>query len=138
MKYVAAEIIKQINDDLERSANNRLRSIDMTMAQFGMLYNLYESKTGKLTMKDLERELHVAQSTATGIATRLEKKGMVENFASSDDKRIKVIGITSKGRQICMDSEVPMKEAEENLLQSLNVDERKMLIELLAKVRKSL
>ena len=37
-----------------------------------------------------------------------------------------------------MDSEVPMKEAEENLLQSLNVDERKMLIELLAKVRKSL
>ena len=88
MKYVAAEIIKQINDDLERSANNRLRSIDMTMAQFGMLYNLYESKTGKLTMKDLERELHVAQSTATGIATRLEKKGKVENFASPDDKRI--------------------------------------------------
>lgn len=138
MKHIAAEIIKQINDELEKSANNGMRSIGLTMAQFGMLYNLYGSHSGKLSMKELEKKLHIAQSTAAGIASRLEKKGLVESMASQNDKRIKIIEITDNGKAVCSSSEIHMKEAEEHLLHSLSKDERETLIDLLAKVRESL
>lgn len=138
MKYAVAELIKQINDELEKDANNGMRSKGITMAQFGMLFNLYESESGKLSMKELETRLHVAQSTAAGIASRLEAKGLIESSGSSEDKRIKIVSITAQGKKLCGNCEIHMNEAEEHLLHALSDDERETLSELLLKVRKSL
>jgi DNA-binding MarR family transcriptional regulator len=89
-------------------------------------------------MKELEAALHVVQSTASGIASRLESKGMIESFGDPDNKKIKIVGITDKGKELCTDADAHMKEAEKYLLHELSATEREEFVRLLAKVSESL
>ena len=67
-------LLKQINDELGKRANNAMRPQDVTMTQFSVLMALRHSSEGEMPLKGLEQSLHVAQSTAVGIVARLEKK----------------------------------------------------------------
>ena len=69
-------LIKQINDELRKNANNALRPQDMTLAQLDALVELDRAPQGRRALKELEQLLHVAQSTAAGIMTRLERRGL--------------------------------------------------------------
>ena len=105
MKRTCGMMIKQIHDCLEKDTNNTLRAQDLTMAQVGALIELRSAEEKQMPLKELERRLHVAQSTAAGIVVRLEQKGFLESFGSSDDRRIKMVRITPKGEDCCLDSD---------------------------------
>ena len=130
-------LIKQIHDALERNANNALRNIDLTMAQVGVLLQLKSRPEQGLTLKELEKILHVAQSTAAGIVARLEQKGFVEGFGSLEDKRVKMVRITTAGIKCCLTADDDMKQAEEAMLTGLTEAERILFNTLLQKVSKN-
>ena len=132
------ELIKQINDELQKNANNALRSSDMTMAQLGALMELNRCAEKQLTLKELEHQLHIAQSTAAGIISRLEQKGLVEGFGDAKDKRIKLVKITPKGIECVADAVQGMSRAEDALLSRLTETEKSIFFSLLKKVRESL
>ena len=115
-------LIKQINDELRKRANNMMRSQDMTMAQIGALLALYHTPEKQLSMKQIEKELHVAQSTCV----------------DAGDKRIKLVRITQAGITRVLETEQEITHAEETLLSSLTETERDILYSLLKKVRESL
>lgn len=127
-------LIKQIHNQLEKNANNVLRAQGLTMTQIGMLVELDAQPLGKMTMKELEQALRVAQSTVVGIVNRLEQRGYVVTFTDSDDKRVRVAQITEKGMQCCQQARKNMEQAEENLLAGLNGQERETFHKLLEKV----
>ncbi|WKY45017.1 MarR family transcriptional regulator [Eubacteriaceae bacterium ES2] len=127
-------LFKQINDKLERNVNNALRSQGLTMAQVRVLVFLEHSINHSLTLKEIEQIMHVAQSTAAGIVSRLEQKKMVESFGSLEDKRIKMVHITPSGLNICRDAEKDMIKTEEKLLSGLTESEQKIFRGLLVKV----
>lgn len=131
-------LIKQINDALERQANNSLRSQDLTMAQVTVLIRLNDLPDKAATLKELERELQVAQSTTAGIVARLEQKGFVEGFGDPADKRIKMVRITPKGEQCCISARQNMENTEEKLLSDLSEEERITFNKLLHTVRNSI
>ena len=132
------DLLKQIHDEMEKQANNMLRSQDLTMAQVGALLALNQTNEKKMPLKDLERWLHVAQSTAAGIASRLEQKGLVEAFGDPTDKRIKMLRITSSGIACSKTAEKNMMAAEQELLSGLTEAEQTIFKTLLLKVRNSL
>ena len=134
MKRACGMMIKQIHDCLEKDTNNTLRAQDLTMAQVGALIELRSAEEKQMPLKELERRLHVAQSTAAGIVVRLEQKGFLESFGSSDDRRIKMVRITAKGEDCCMDSDRGMEQAEQKLLHSLTQEEKTVFLDLLEKV----
>ncbi len=131
-------LLKQINDELEKQANNSLRADDLTMAQMGVLLVLDRTDSKQMTLKELEKVIHVAQSTAAGIVSRLEQKGFVECFGSPDDRRIKVVRLSDAGAQRCRASERGMEAAEAHILSSLTPAEREIFAMLLRKVWDSL
>lgn len=130
--------IKQINSVLEKNANNILRKQDLTFAQVSALLAIRDFPEQKIPLKELEKILHVAQSTTAGIISRLEQKGLVTGFGDSSDKRIKLVQITPLGEKYCRDAEQNMKEAEENLLSGLTETEKSIFNSLLQKVRDTL
>lgn len=132
------KLIKQISDELQKNANNAMRSQDMTMSQFGALLELSQAPEQQRSLKELEQSLHVAQSTAAGIVSRLEQKGLVESFGDAADRRIKLVRITSAGCQCVADAEKDMVQAEQKLLSALTETEREIFFVLLQKVRNSL
>ncbi len=130
-------IIKQLHDELEKNANNVLRPQGLTMAQIGILLVFKDTPGNQCSLKELEQILHVAQSTAAGIVSRLEQKGLVEGFGDPEDKRIKMVRITSAGEECCRRAEASMAEAEKKLLSGLTETERNIFSCLLMKVRDS-
>lgn len=131
-------LIKQIHDELEKKGNNAMRSFDITMVQCQTLILLGEAPGGQMALKELERMLRVAQSTAAGIVARLEQKGFVEGFGSLEDKRIKMVRITVKGKVCLQRAEQDMERAEKELLSGLTDTEKGIFLTLLRKVRDTL
>lgn len=130
--------IKQINSTLEKNANNTLREQDLTFAQVSALLAIRDFPEQKISLKELEKILHVAQSTTAGIINRLEQKGLVTGFGDSSDKRIKLVQMTPLGETYCREAEQNMKKAEERLLSGLTDTERSIFKSLLQKVRDTL
>lgn len=127
-------LLKQINDTLQKNANNSLKTRDLTMTQIGVLLYLDQSDPLPRSLKDVEQYLHVAQSTAAGVVSRLEQKGFVEGLGSIEDKRIKMLQITEKGRACCRAAEQEMEHTEKQLLSGLTETERAIFQSLLQKV----
>ena len=134
MKRTCGMMIKQLHDCLEKETNNTLRSQDLTMAQVGALFELRDAEEKQFPLKELERRLHVAQSTAAGIVVRLELKGFIESFGDAADRRIKMVRMTPKGESCCRNADKNMEQTEEKLLHTLTSDEKRLLLELLEKV----
>ncbi len=130
-------LIKQVCGELEKRANNALRSQGLTMSQMAALLEV-DKAGGQMPLKGLERRLRVAQSTAAGIVSRLEQKGFLESFGSPSDKRVKMIRITPLGGQCCRDADRGMEETEAQLLAGLTETEKGILLSLLEKVHRSL
>ena len=137
-RQACGKLIKQINDELRKNANNAMRSMDMTMAQLEALLELDRAPEKQRSLKELEQRLHVAQSTAAGIIARLEQKGFVESFGDVADRRIKLVRITPAGIDCANTAKEGMLEAEEQLLSGLTETERNIFYTLLKKVRSSL
>lgn len=133
-KKVCGTMIKQLHDALERNVNNVLRTKDLTMAQVGVLLELHHCPEKQMSLKELERILHVAQSTAAGIVVRLEQKGFVESFGDPVDRRVKIVRITPTGEACCLQADKDMEETEKKLLAPLTEVERTVFLELLEKI----
>ena len=131
-------LMKQIHDELSKNANNALRSQNMTLAQLEVLDQLSQAPEGRYSLKELEQILHVAQSTAAGIISRLEQKGLVAGFGDAEDRRIKRVQITPAGVECVRAALHHRAEAEELLLSNLTEAERDIFYVLLKKVRDSL
>ena len=128
-------LIKQINDEIEKRANNALRKIDLTVAQLYVLYYLSKEPEGSLTMKEVEKKLHVAQSTATGIAMRLESKGLITSGGMEMDKRVKVIMITENGHTVVEKAVRYLQQIGKDMVSVLTPEEQETFMVLLNKVR---
>ena len=127
-------LIKKIHDNLEKKINHSLKDSDLTMSQMEALVILSEQVSRQMSLKALEHELHVAQSTAAGIVSRLEQKGFIEAFGQSGDKRIKNIRITENGMKYCESAAKDMDKVEKELLKNLTEDEATTLNQLLEKI----
>ncbi len=132
------KLLKQIHDEMEKRANNTLRIQGLTMMQGETLLILNEAEGKILPLKELERKLHVAQSTAAGIVARLEQKGLVEGLGDMYDKRVKMVRITSVGENYCKEAKESITASEAELLSGLTETERDIFYSLLAKVRNTL
>lgn len=127
-------LIRQIHNALEKSSNNTLRDRGLTFAQVSALLSIRDTAEKQVTFKELEKLLHLAQSTTAGIISRLEQKNLVRIHGDAADKRIKYVQITPLGEQYCEEAEDSMERTEEHLLSSLTDIEKSLFNSLLQKV----
>lgn len=134
-----AGLMKRINEKMEKKANKQLTKFGVTFSQMQIMMALYHVEENAAPLKELEKYFEVAQSTAAGVVIRLEKKGLVSSFTSSEDKRLKIIQLTDEGKKICMASAEEITLGEESpLLSGLNSNERVQFLRLLTKVNNTL
>ena len=108
------------------------------MPQAELLAELMESEQNKMTLKELEKSLHLSQPVTSEIVTRLENKGYVETFGNEQDKRIKVVKITKLGQRQAKVAGKYIENVERKMLFCLTKNERKNFDELLQKVWETL
>lgn len=127
------ELLKKIKDSVEKRLNSELKGKDITFPQLQMLAILNKLPEGTAKLKDLENQLDVAQSTAAGLAQRLEKRNWIIGYMDEEDRRIKHVRITREGRAICTKAEARMEEDGKYLFSDFTGEEKEQLMYLLKK-----
>ncbi|MDR3277708.1 MAG: MarR family winged helix-turn-helix transcriptional regulator [Oscillospiraceae bacterium] len=129
-------LIKQINDAVAKRANNSLREKNLTLTQLRVLMELHGG--GITPLKELERKLQVAQSSAAGVVSRLRTKGLVSTFTSPDDSRVKLAGLTPSGERYCRDTWRDIESIESRMFSGFSKAEKDALKKLLMKIYENL
>ena len=129
-----AALIKQLSDEIKKQADAALQESDLTMTQMYFHGVLECQPSGEAALKELERHFRVAQSTAAGVAARLEKKGLVQSVPDENDRRVKRVRITAPGRETLHRAIETMEDGEREMLSPLSDAEQETLITLLRKV----
>ncbi len=131
-------LIKQISIEMKKRADGTLQASGLTFAQLQVLAALESRPDGEASLKELERHFRIAQSTAAGIAARLEKKGLIEPLADENDRRVKRVRITTRGRETVRAAGDDMDRNETELLSPLTDEERSALCAMLEKISRAL
>ena len=115
-------LIRHIHCAMEKEANNKLREMDLTVSQIYLLQALNHAPDGThtLTLKALEKQLQIGQSTTVGLVKRLQKKDFVTCTQSIDDKRIKIVALTAAGKNICCNAEAHMTHVFDHMSEGLS------------------
>ena len=88
-----------------------------------------------LTIGDLAGRLEVGRATAGQLVDRMVKGGWVERSPSQSDRRLQIVTVTPKTRAM-LDELAPRQSAlEDEILQDLSPDERRVLLVLLERIR---
>lgn len=131
-------LIKELENNIQKRMNYAMKELDMTLTQ-GRALDIIWSYPGKqITLKQLEKELQLAQSVTAGIIKRLEQKEFVKSFGDAEDKRIKIVQITPLGEKQYHCSQKILFAFENEFLSCLTEKEQSAFNTLLKKVKDSI
>lgn len=131
-------LLRQINIALEKRCNNRLKEADLTFSQMSALIEIADTPTKKLTFKELEKRMTLAQSTTAGLISRLEQKKLVIVTGDENDKRIKYVEISSLGEEYYNNARQEMQQTENELVKNFSSNEKELFLYFLKKVNSNL
>lgn len=83
------------------------------------------------SITELARELGTSTSATTQLADRLHKAGIVERVVAPDDRRVKLLHLTSHGKQLIGARRARRVERMEKALDRLSVEQRGSVLEAL-------
>jgi DNA-binding MarR family transcriptional regulator len=114
---------------MKQHSARRSGEYDLSVAQVRALYFLREP----LSMRELADHLVLDPSNLTALVDRLEELGFVERTADADDRRVKRLVLTTRGR-VVGNEVVNFVFAESPVFEALDVGEQRVLLDLLTRV----
>lgn len=114
-------------------AAERWQGALMDCSKNELLALVHVYRMGESTMSALAEYVGVPLNTATGIANRLERRGLVERWRSEQDKRVVEVRITEQGRTQFADVVKNVGDMVEGLVGDLDADERRVLLGVVGK-----
>ena len=97
------KLTNRINKKFEKLQRKIIQKENLTTAQYSILQQLW--KTDGVKFKTLADECYCSQSTITGIVDTMEKKKIVVRKDHPEDRRIKLVMLTEKGK--ALENETP-------------------------------
>jgi DNA-binding MarR family transcriptional regulator len=113
------------------------RQYGITDAQFNVLIQLQYEKQQGLSQADLGRRLVVNKADMTGIIDRLEKAGLVAREDHPKDRRINIIEITRKGKDIVNNLEPGYLTGVKKVMSGMSRNDMKIIIKGMEKIREN-
>jgi DNA-binding MarR family transcriptional regulator len=103
--------------------------LNVTPVQFALLFAA--SKQDGLDQRTLASRIGLDTSTIGAVVDRLESRALIERNVSPEDKRVRLLSVTSAGRQL-LESVMPaMLRAQERILEPLSKSDRAKFMALL-------
>ena len=96
------------------------------------------SRVESMKMHELSKIINRDKSTTTVLVRKLEKEGFVETVPSAEDKRIKIISLTEKGKQYNALTEKISSELRDICWANFSAEEKNELLSLLLKMKGNL
>jgi len=101
------------------------RDKGLTMAQLGALFHIYQK--GACGVSDIGSDLGVTNSAASQMLERLVQLKLVTRSESPNDRRVKEIVLTDKGRLILQESSKANQDWLVDLVQTMKVEQQEQI-----------
>lgn len=119
---------------VKESALVSISYLNMCISDFAVLELLLHK--GPSSVNEIGKKVFLTSGSITVALDRLEKRGLVKRENDPDDRRVKQIILTIKGRKLIRSAFDKHKLAMEEAVSSLSASERRTLIKLLKKLGK--
>lgn len=104
-----------------------------------MIFIARRTHCGKsVCQRDVENEMNLRASSVSSMLANLEKNGYITRGFSDWDARTKILTLTKKGDEVCMQNRLLMDKCDEDLQNALSEEEQETFRELILKVFESL
>lgn len=130
--------LRHIHLKIEQNGNAVLKEYHLTLVQGQTLMYLLHQENHCSSMKALEKELEIAQSTTAGLVSRLEKNGFLEVYPDPEDKRMKWVKMTDKAQECAEKIYKMIGEVDDKIMSAFTPVEQTMFLQLLEKLEDSL
>ncbi|MDI3253314.1 MarR family winged helix-turn-helix transcriptional regulator [Pseudacidobacterium ailaaui] len=117
---------------VEAHALRSIAGLGMAYSDFGVLEALLHK--GPLTIGQLGQKVLLTSGSMTAAINRLETKGLVERRPAVGDGRTRLIALTPKGSSLIQAAFANHRQAMEDAVGGLSIDERKTLVNLLRRL----
>lgn len=112
-----------------------LQQLKITTPEFSTLR--IADLSGPTSQIDIGRYLGMDRASVVKLIDGLEQKGLVHRISSKDDRRVKLIGLTPKGKPFLTKAIAIRDECERKFLSLLSTRERESLRKLVSKLLQS-
>jgi DNA-binding MarR family transcriptional regulator len=113
-----------------------LAPVDIRPAQYSVLIVI--DRNPGLTQAELGRALAIKRANLVGMLNELERRKLARRVASPSDRRSHALYLTSNGRRMLARFHRLALEHEKRASRTLDADEKRVLLELLTRVARSL
>jgi MarR family 2-MHQ and catechol resistance regulon transcriptional repressor len=117
---------------VEAYAKESIVELELCGSDFGVLEALLHR--GALPINEIGKKVLLTSGSITVAVDRLEDKGLVERRASAEDRRTKIVHLTSAGKRLITRAYADHAADMEQLASDLSRSERATLIKLLKKI----
>jgi MarR family transcriptional regulator, transcriptional regulator for hemolysin len=124
---------------LRRNAfDEQAKPMGLTRSQFSVLAHLGRHPDGRMNQSEIAAALEVGKVTLGGLVDRLEAGGLARRELSGEDRRVKRIRLTTKGRRALETAQRMRPKLDEFIMRDLPVTTRGQLAGALAAMRANL
>ena len=124
--------IKKLHFLMEQAINQRLLELDLTSAQGHVIGFLRRSKEPPCA-KDLETAYGLSHATVSGILSRMEAKGFIEQRPDPRDRRVKRIFLLERGLACSQSIWQHIEESERTMSAGFSPEEQAQLRSFLSR-----
>jgi len=128
------ETVVYLYTESRRLTKGIAREVGLTGPQLTVI-KLLET-FGDLSLSSLSERIRAQNSTVTGIIDRMEREELVLRERSTSDRRVVLIKLTPKGRELAQSVDVQPMEIFRGALASLSRDEVGQLVRILGKLQR--
>jgi len=123
----------RVASDVESWLNSLLTRYNISQRRFFILILLSRRSEG-WTPSELAKGTGVTNATMTGVLDTLVKDGLVERKTAPDDRRVKMVSLTSKGEDTIYRILPDYYERVARMMQDFSSEERRLLRNILDKL----
>ncbi len=125
LNFYLGKVYQRVN----QATKQKLAPYDVTPGQYALLKVLWErdDQSGA----ELGERLSLDSATMTGLLDRLERAGLIERKAHETDRRINLVALTARGRDLQRPLDRAMDQLNQDFLGMFSSEEQALLRHLL-------
>ena len=127
--------VQRTSNTLSQGIAELLRSHDLTPAQYNVLRILRGAGEDGLTASDIAGRMISRDPDVTRLVDRLEKRGLVDRWRCSHDRRVVWTRLSPAGRALIDPLDAPLDALHRRLLSHMSPEKLQTLIALLEEAR---
>jgi len=140
-EYAIGYQVKKLNNMLERrliQETKKDNNVIITITQIKIIKYLFFNEDKIICQKDIESELGLRSSTASGILDTMEKNKIVIRLKSKEDARKKEVKLSDDGIKKLNEMKNKVLDFENELRKNISKEELEIFFEVIDKIKSNI